>query len=241
MCAPGKEARTVAIAGVERTKSPIRSVRESRILTIAACVRARRNRLHWPVPGPSATRRDPIPVARQRGEPAPKARLEMQTSQNRVKPALYGVDSSRQIRAPMRMAPHELHGSAGLRSRLRNHLLNVRPLRARLEMVDERSRVKDRPNARESQAQSDVDVLPAILRERFVKCADGADRRERHGNVRRPKIVAAVVRNVPDRRRQIVEIVHLDRAAANDRARDDDRRRVDALGRSSGAARRRRR
>ena len=57
-CASGNEARTVAIAGVERTRSPIRSVRESRIFTRAARAPTRRSRHRSRALEPRAARRD---------------------------------------------------------------------------------------------------------------------------------------------------------------------------------------
>ena len=155
--------------------------------------------------------------------------------------SLHRIDPGREIGAPVWMAAHELRGRARLRARLRNHLLDARRFRTRLEMIDQRTGMKDRPNAGEAQAQADVDVLPAVLRERFVESADSSDRREWHRDVGRPEIVTAVVPDAPDWRRQLVEIVR-PRLRRHERSRcDAGPRRAGALRRSSGAARRRRR
>ncbi len=165
-CAAGKEARTVAIAGVERTKSPIRSVRESRILTSPAAFQfaeigfvRQRPRVRTSAPLSSRS-------ARQAREPARKARLEMQSPQYVAwKPRCIGLIPGRKIRSPVGMTAHELYGRARLRLGLRDHPIHALRARTGLEMIDQRAWVKDGANTRRTQAQSDVDILPTVLGE----------------------------------------------------------------------------
>ncbi len=76
--------------------------------------------------------------------------------------------------------------------------------------------MKDGLDAARAQPQADVDVFPAVLGERLVESADRPNGGQRHRHVRRPEVVAAVVPHAPDRRRQIVEALDLDRAASHD-------------------------
>ena len=102
-------------------------------------------------------------------------------------------------------------------------------------MIDERARVEDGFDAAGAQAQTDVDVFPAVLRERFVESADRANRCQRSRDVRRPEVVAAVVLDAPDGWRQVVERLDLDGAAAHDGLRGSPHDCADAPRRSSAA------
>src|ERR1700722_2136399 len=85
-------------------------------------------------------------------------------------------------------------------------------------MIAGSARIEAPLNAGGTQAQADVDIFPAILRERLVESADRAYRPQRRRDVRRPKVVAAVVVDAPNGRRQLVERFDFDGTAPHDRA-----------------------
>jgi len=84
-------------------------------------------------------------------------------------------------------------------------------------MVDQSVAIENRLHAGEPQPQPDVDIFPTVLRERFVETAHGAQRRQRHRNIGRPEVIAAIIAQRPDRRRKIVEILDGNRGSAHDR------------------------
>ena len=158
-----------------------------------------------------------------------------------MKPALHRIDPGGEIGAPVRVTPDEAHGGPGLRARLAHHLLDVVRPGSRLDVIDERLRVEHRANAGVAQSKPDVDILPTVLGERFVETADAADRRQRHRDVRRPEVVAAVVPDAPDWRRQIVGARRLRSRRRGRSPRDAVLARANVPRRSWEAAKRRRR
>src|SRR5579884_760147 len=136
-----------------------------------------------------------------------------------VKRSLRRGISRRQSGTPVRMETLELHRGARLRVSLPDHPFDAARARTRFIMIYQRALIENGFYAAEAQPQPDVDVLPPVLRERFVETADGANRAQGHRNVRRPEVIAAVVRDAPYRRRQIVEAFHVDRTASHDRER----------------------
>src|SRR5271155_478845 len=110
--ASGNEARTVAIAGVDKMRSPMRSVRESRIFKGTfelfevgfVCETAGGSQLGV------GERAVDVQVAQS---PLQAAR-GMQAAGNCVEAALQRIESGRKIRAPMRVKFRQLHGRARL-------------------------------------------------------------------------------------------------------------------------------
>src|SRR5579864_1491076 len=148
MRALGNDARTVAIAAVERIRSPTLSVRESRMCMFqlfkigSAAKPARRSQ--FPV-RERAIDRD---VA-QRGSVGP---CGIDTPKPPMDCALHGVVAGCKIGAPMRMQTCKLHGGSRLCPSLANHLLQIAAAGARLEVKDECISVEYRANARKAQA-----------------------------------------------------------------------------------------